>query len=774
MAGSSVGHARIDTNETFATKSSIAGGVTLTRPDLQASYVAALKAAQREPLQSQRDEKSEQLQQLLWNEPPPCDGCHYAYKAPTLPGAEAVSLGAASQGKAEGVSVAGTAQAVSAVSAVSSRAVLGSASTVLGYGSNSQWSDWNAAVQALQAEIAQLDTRIAAIDAKVYQDRSSLSTSPSGLHQPLLHTFDKTKATQELRDGVAVTAAFGKAAFQAAGTFAGKQAEAAQTACGGPGQPCPEADKWRDGGSYKALLHAVVGGVSNGSAGAVGALTAELATPYIRKELIAAGVAAETAAYDVLMSGAKSLIGAGVGGATGAASAFNADANNRQLHPDEVAYAKRKVSAWASRRGISLAQAEQELARGALYGNDLKWQVAYSSYSAEQVDAYAQAAEFLRVEAQRDGFHFQNLEGKLQAGFTSTPTQFENTRYLMQVAFADAGTRKFYSDNAALALGDLGAKGLVRFSAAGGLGVAKGLPQGVEEALRTYASLMDAATYQRFASAVMAVAANPKATFEQVLATAKSQGQEAVFGTYLSWMQKDSAALGESAGKVLGQFLVDSVAMASGVALYKNGAYIADGLTTVQAALARRISLEVDRIAENALLKSGGVFRPDGTPWLDLKTLSNDQKRIAGEFWGESMVRVAVPDGTKLGRTQSMGSTGIDDLYRVNRPGVDFVVIEYKFDNQGMAQTLDGRQMSDSWLLGSVTRTDRILEAVSGNSALADQVKDAMAQGRVEKWKINVKPDGSTEIRVLDGKGYVKPITQNGSKILCGRPDDKC
>ena len=73
-----------------------------------------------------------------------------------------------------------------------------------------------------------MNTRISAVDAKIYQSKGTISNSPSGLHQPLLHTFDKAKATQELRDGVAATAAFGKAALKAAGDCSKTHAEAAQ------------------------------------------------------------------------------------------------------------------------------------------------------------------------------------------------------------------------------------------------------------------------------------------------------------------------------------------------------------------------------------------------------------------------------------------------------------------------------------------------------------------------------------------------------------------
>ena len=323
---------------------------------------------------------------------------------------------------------------------------------------------------------------------------------------------------------------------------------------------------------------------------------------------------------------------------------------------------------------------------------------------------------------------------------------------MMQVALADQGTRRFYSSNAALAWGELGVRGAAKLGAAGGIGFATGLPQGVEDALRGYASTLDPASYKRLAAAAMTLAANPKATFEQFLGTAKSQTQEALFATYLNWLQRDTASLGESGGRVVGQFLVDSAALATGLTIYSNSTRVAAGLTEAQAAMARRIATEVDKVAENAFFRSGGLYRTDGTPWLDLKTLSSDQKRIVSEMLGERSVNAVATNGVKIGRAQSMGSTGIDDLFKVNRPDVDFVVIEYKFDKQGMSNLpADGRQMSDSWLRGDVTGDDRILKAANGDLAIANQIRSAMVVGRIEKWKINVRPDGSTEIRVLDG-----------------------
>lgn len=112
-----------------------------------------------------------------------------------------------------------------------------------------------------------------------------------------------------------------------------------------------------------------------------------------------------------------------------------------------------------------------------------------------------------------------------------------------------------------------------------------------------------------------------------------------------------------------------------------------------------------------------------------------------------------------------VGDTGIDDLYKVNRRDVDYVMIEYKFvgpDNKTGADYLkptnDGKQGSVSWLGGS----DRIEKAVG-----VDQSRDvfnSLRAGRTESWVVTVRPDGSTAVQVLDAAGKPKPI--DTSKII--------
>ena len=335
MAGSSVGFARMDTNETFTTKSSIASPVNLTRPDLQAGKAAAMKAAERDPLTGTRDQKQNQLNELLWNEPPSCDGCAYN-GGPTTPVSEVA-----------GAKVGGILQTDKA--------------TPPGEGtdSNYQWMAWYRAVQALQAEINGLNTRISAVDAKVYQSTATLSNSPSGLHQPLLHTFDKAKATQELRDGVAVTAAFGKAAYKFAGDKAGAYEKQAKTDCAAGNMPaCDDARRWGEGGVYRGALHAAIGGMAFGTAGAVGNAAGTAITAAMPKVLDGLGITDGTA-RNLLTNVAVTIAGAAAGGTGGATASFNADTNNRQLHPNE----KARIQALANGDPLK----EQKLSAAACY-----------------------------------------------------------------------------------------------------------------------------------------------------------------------------------------------------------------------------------------------------------------------------------------------------------------------------------------------------------------------------------------------------------------------
>ncbi|OGB81030.1 MAG: hypothetical protein A2496_08095 [Burkholderiales bacterium RIFOXYC12_FULL_60_6] len=185
-------------------------------------------------------------------------------------------------------------------------------------------------------------------------------------------------------------------------------------------------------------------------------------------------------------------------------------------------------------------------------------------------------------------------------------------------------------------------------------------------------------------------------------------------------------------------------------------------------AIGQQLDETLNEAAHQALLKSGGVVDPHtGEPILDLKQLTTEQKGAFGELFGENLVKQIVPDGQKLARSPGIGETGIDDLYKVNRPDVDYVHIEYKFvgnettkGSSRLGDTQDGKQGSESWMLGS----GRLAKAVGEENAIA--VEKAVKAGRAETWVVTTRPGGATEIEVLDAFGKPKPI--DTSKILPG------
>jgi filamentous hemagglutinin len=156
--------------------------------------------------------------------------------------------------------------------------------------------------------------------------------------------FDKDQVKADVNAQVAITSEFGKQAPRAVANYAEAQATNLRKAGNED-----EAVKWDEGGAYRVALHTVLGGLTGGASGALGAGAAAGAAPLldqlqasVQDGLIAAGVSADIAkaAGQVIGGATAAGIGAALSGVAGAASGFNIDANNRQLHPSEVQKAR--------------------------------------------------------------------------------------------------------------------------------------------------------------------------------------------------------------------------------------------------------------------------------------------------------------------------------------------------------------------------------------------------------------------------------------------------
>ncbi|OQS28603.1 hypothetical protein B0T40_24835 [Chromobacterium haemolyticum] len=170
----------------------------------------------------------------------------------------------------------------------------------------------------------------------------------------------------------------------------------------------------------------------------------------------------------------------------------------------------------------------------------------------------------------------------------------------------------------------------------------------------------------------------------------------------------------------------------------------------------------------NQLLKNGGLFTSDGRPLMDFRSLTNAQKGIVGDMMGTQKVQQLLPGAQEIGRIPGIGQSGIDGLYKVNKPGVDYVVIEFKFGSSKQGMTLDGLQGSDGWLTGVNTNYNRILESVSGDRKVAGDIRSAMDAGRVEKWLVNTDQFGRVTVGVMGKDGKLIPNPVAASKIIGG------
>lgn len=192
----------------------------------------------------------------------------------------------------------------------------------------------------------------------------------------------------------------------------------------------------------------------------------------------------------------------------------------------------------------------------------------------------------MQDQAKTSGLTFTTPDGKQQAAFTSSVAQFNNSQYLATQAFSDAKTRTLYSSHAAISLQEMGLAGGAKFGVNTAQGFAVGVPEGAMDSLKSYASLLDTETYSKLVGAVKVMMADPTGTMNKLATSLQGQAQDAAIGIYIDWLQKDSAALGESAGKIYGGVLVDMALTAVGA---KAAGLAVDSAEQLSKALASKV-----------------------------------------------------------------------------------------------------------------------------------------------------------------------------------------
>lgn len=263
--------------------------------------------------------------------------------------------------------------------------------------------------------------------------------------------FDADKVQKDINAQVQITQEFGRVASRAVANYATskiddiKAQQSAERAQTNPNLVKLQAlkaeqENWEEGGAYRIALHAAVGGITGDVKGAVGAGAAASAAPLLNDLQYSVTNALENAGANTNIAKAVAQVitgttAAGIGSVAsggntiGAATAFNSDANNRQLHVSEVQWLRENARDFAKKQGISEKQAFERLTQQAVKEVDYLWRAQLSDG-----DDLA-AKEFLGSNQQK----FTNDLGEKQKLFTSTGQQL-----LRPEMFADTADPNFY------------------------------------------------------------------------------------------------------------------------------------------------------------------------------------------------------------------------------------------------------------------------------------------------------------------------------------------
>ncbi len=218
------------------------------------------------------------------------------------------------------------------------------------------------------------------------QDLASLNRDTSNLKETVSRTPDLQNLLNDQSRLMAAATAAGEAVARDIGTYADKKRDAAQNLADATTDPelkaqyQKEADDWKEGGDYRAAMHAaggaIIAGLGGGNAlgGALGAgLTSKLGgalnelSENIQKARPTGNADIDQALAQIVATSVGTAVGAAVGGSSGAFTGYNTDRFNRQLAPNERKWAKDNAEAFADfykkRTGdaISVSDAENLL-----------------------------------------------------------------------------------------------------------------------------------------------------------------------------------------------------------------------------------------------------------------------------------------------------------------------------------------------------------------------------------------------------------------------------
>jgi filamentous hemagglutinin len=141
--------------------------------------------------------------------------------------------------------------------------------------------------------------------------------------------FDASSVKADVQSQVTITSEFGKQASKAVGDYADSKLRDA-IAQGNQAN----IDDWKEGGTARLSLHALVGGLTGNLSGAAGAIASQSFVPIVGNALNSIDIPIEVKQAFVLAAG--TTVGSAIGGTAGAASSYNATYNNYLTHAEDM------------------------------------------------------------------------------------------------------------------------------------------------------------------------------------------------------------------------------------------------------------------------------------------------------------------------------------------------------------------------------------------------------------------------------------------------------
>ena len=169
------------------------------------------------------------------------------------------------------------------------------------------------------------NTTLAAIAGIAGNVSARTGDAPAGISK----IFDATSGKADVQSQVTITSEFGKQASKAVGDYADNKLRDAIDL-----GDQSSIDNWKEGGSARLSLHALVGGLTGSLSGATGAVASQSFVPVVGHALNSIDLPLEVKQALVLAAG--TAVGSAVGGVTGAASSYNATSNNYLTHAEDL------------------------------------------------------------------------------------------------------------------------------------------------------------------------------------------------------------------------------------------------------------------------------------------------------------------------------------------------------------------------------------------------------------------------------------------------------